>query len=302
MTEYQPLIGIEERDTESGIHVFRIHYTADPMKRDPDVIARLAEGVPGGTKSKAWRREMEIDWTVGSGLSVYGDVFIRDWHVAKEPLLYNDGLPVCRGWDLGATHQFPACVWAQSDAQGRIYVLREQVSWDGRTEPKAVSMLSFAETVASITKQFYPGAECMDWVDPSAWGRSMTDERSCADILRDYKIYPRRGAQTFTERRTHVESILSQAIAGKPRLVIDPRCVMLIEGLSGAYRYEEIGETGRYKPTVEKNAWSHVVNAFEYLISGVYIPYRKPAKYDIDDEEERKQTRKRGKPDPVTGY
>jgi len=286
------MLGVEERDTKSGIHVFRVHYMADPLKREPDWQEDAAAGMPGGKKGKSWRREMEIDWTVTSGLGVYSEEFNRSFHVAGQPLKAIRNLPIYRGWDFGLT---PACAWVQVDAMGRIRVLAEHVTWDGRkklTSDQQRGIERFTPECVLISNQDWPGAEWADYADPAGWGKSQTDEKTCVDIMHKFGVHPRQGPVTWTARKAAMVQALQGVVAGEPKLLIDPSCHMLIEGFEGAYRYEEIGETGRYKETVEKNAWSHVMNALEYVVGALFA-----AKPD-----QREYRRKSGRPDKFTGY
>ncbi len=286
--------GIEERDTESGIHVFRVHFTADPWKRSEAVQEELARGMPGGRKGRDWRREMMIDWSVGSGIGVYVDVFERNWHVASETLLAHPKLPMYRGWDIGPTHAQPACVFAQLDS-GQLRILDEVITWDGRDVPAARAVDLFAEDVIEFGNQCYPGVEFIDYADSAGWTKSMTDNRSAVDILRSRRIYPRRGPVTFQLRRAAMDDRLQRQVRGHPALLVSTTCSMVIEGLSGSYQYEQIGETGRHKGTVEKNAHSHPMNALEYIVGGLYVPERAT-------ERERGRVKKRGRADSISGY
>jgi hypothetical protein len=284
------MIGIEERETPSGIHCLRLHYTADPHKRSPEWLKEAKRGM----NDRSWRKEYEIDWTVASGLPVYSDDFVREWHVAKEPLTFNPNEPIIRGHDLGATHLLPAGCWCQADAMGRLNVLAEYVTWTGRGDMRAGSMPSYSENIIFMTNRMFDDAEMIDYCDPAGWTKSQTDEKSCVDILHANGIYPRQGAVTFTKRKEAIQGILRKASGGRAQILIDPRCSMIIEGFEGAYKYEQIGETGRYKPVVEKNAWSHVMNALEYVVAGVFVAGE--SSNDDEDYDRRRNA------DRVTGY
>jgi hypothetical protein len=258
--------GFSERDTQSGIHVVRLHYTADSEKRSEEWKIEASRGL----SKKSWAKEMEIDWTIASGEGVYDDEFVRELHVSKEDLLWYPHLPVVRGWDLGATHLHPACIWMQADLYGRVNILRELATWNGRgknvTSP---GMSQFAEQVIVYGNTQFPNAEYIDVVDPSAFGRSQTDGRSCADVLRTLEIYPTPGPSTFTARKEIVQVGLRTITGGRARLLVDHSCTMIIEGLAGAYQYKQIGDTGQYTTTALQNAWAHVCSALEYGLSGL---------------------------------
>jgi len=268
------MIGIEEREY-NGIKILRLHYTADPAKQTPEWKTEAHRAL----SEREWRREYEIDWTIASGLPVYADVFIRELHIAKQPLLAHPNLPMYRGWDFGLT---PACVWGQLDPMGRLNILAEMVTWDGRGEMKQMGIERFAPGVIVRSNERWPNVEWKDRADPAGWTASQTDEKTCVQIMQDLGIYPSPGPVTFTDRKRYLTNLLERMVGGRAAIMISPDCHMVIEGLAGAYRYEKIGETGRYKQTVEKNAWSHPINGLEYMVGSIYANTTRQ-----DDEEER---------------
>ena len=271
------MIGIEERSTLSGIRVFRVHYTADPAKCDPDWQAEAARGMIGGKKGKSWLREMEIDWTVATGIGIYADLFNRNLHVSDKPLEAYQDLPIYRGWDISPTHIHPACVIAQRDPLGRLNVLQAICSWNGRGAPKAMDIDQFADDVLVICNELYSNTQWIDWADPAGWTKSMTDNRSCIDVMRNKGILPKPGPVTFTARKTAMNDILSRMKSGESAILVSCDCQMVVEGFGGAYKYEQVGETNKYKPTADKNAWSHPMNGLEYVVGGLYVPHKKQA-------------------------
>ncbi|MFA5376425.1 MAG: hypothetical protein WC455_11830 [Dehalococcoidia bacterium] len=283
--------GIEERLTETGIRVVRVHYTADEAKRSEEWKATAKSGY---TNDRDWEREMEINWSIASGLPIFADEFVREWHVAKQILRPIPGKVIVRGWDFGNT---PACVWAQLDPNGRILVLNELATWDGRTDERRCFIETFAPAVIRMTNQEYPGFECIDFADPAGWSASQTDGKSCVQLMQKEGIQPRKGTITWTERRSAIIYALTTASGGSPCLVISPNCHMLIEGFQGAYRFQQIGETERFRNDPEKNAWSHPMDALEYVVGALFTPKKHQRNRDEDDY--RRKVRKK---DKVTGY
>lgn len=280
------MIGVESRE-KNGIAIMRLHYSADPEKRSEE----WQEEVRRGLSRRDWRREYEIDWHVASGLPVYADEFIRDFHVSKKELLAHEGKPIYRGWDFGLT---PACVWCQMDPMGRLNVIAEHVTWDGRGDMKQMGIERFAPAVLLLSNEMFPGASFIDYADPAGWSKAETDEKSCVDIMHGVGIHPRKGPVTFTIRKRAMVERLGMQMGGRAALLVSNECTMMTEGFEGAYRYEQVGETGRYKDTVEKNAWSHPMDALSYVVGGLYAPPKRER-----DEDERRRV---GKPNRVTGY
>ncbi len=273
---------MEERETKSGIHVYRIHYTADPLKRTGEWLEEEAKGVPGGLQGRHWKREMEIDWTVASGHGIYSDLFRREYHVAPRPLKPVEGEVILRGFDFGLQ---PACCWAQVTPAGKILVLRELVTWDGRGAQVTRDARWLAEQTAAASARFYQGFAWEEYADPAGWQRSQADERTCVEVLNKQGIFPQPGPVTFEARRTAMRRALSRLVAGEPGLVVDPGCQMILEGLAGAYKYKESGVDSnailRAEPV--KNAWSHIINALEYIVGRV-LPSAEEERYEEDED------------------
>ncbi|MDD5095662.1 MAG: hypothetical protein PHV74_14995 [Dehalococcoidia bacterium] len=99
--------GIHQTTTHDGVHVFRLHYSADPSK-DPSTpegaewLQRELVGYPGGLNDPRWRREMEIDFDAFAGqllfpyLLEYQDVILCE-PVSKVPVHWQ----VTAGLDYG---------------------------------------------------------------------------------------------------------------------------------------------------------------------------------------------------------
>jgi hypothetical protein len=58
-------------------------------------------------------------------------------------------------------------------------------------------------------------------------------------------------------------------VEGKPALLIDRRCPQLIKGFEGGYSYKRMEVSGeRYADKPDKNMFSHVHDAAQYLFLG----------------------------------
>ena len=56
---------------------------------------------------------------------------------------------------------------------------------------------------------------------------------------------------------------------GKPALIISPKCKMLRKGLAGGFCYRRLQTTGeKYTDEPDKNEYSHIVEALEYVLYG----------------------------------
>jgi PBSX family phage terminase large subunit len=212
----------------------------EAYRDSPDLIDRYIEGKWGA---------------VYRGKAVYKDYDSRV-HLAKAPLKYIPGLRVYAGMDFGLT---PACVWTQVTPMGRWHVIAEMCTDNTAAE-------EFADAVIAYSRQFFPGAEIEWFGDPAAWKRSETDASTVADVLANKGIYLTPGAITLTARLEGVRKRLRM----RGGLVLSPTCTRLSTGFSGAYCFKEVGNTGYYTDKPEKNKWSHIHDALQYVASVIF--------------------------------
>jgi hypothetical protein len=80
--------------------------------------------------------------------------------------------------------------------------------------------------------------------------------------MRDFGVDVEPSEQNWTARKESVEQQL-KIIDG---LLIDPKCVRLINGFMGGYNYAEIGTSGSFRDKPTKNRWSHVHDSLQYVL------------------------------------
>jgi hypothetical protein len=63
---------------------------------------------------------------------------------------------------------------------------------------------------------------------------------------------------------------LSRLIDGEPGLIVHPRCRILRKAMAGGYHYRRVQVTGeeRYRDQPDKNSYSHVAEAGQYMLVG----------------------------------
>ena len=170
-------------------------------------------------------------------------------------------LTVFVGIDFGLT---PAAVFAQRATSGQWRMLSELVAED-------MGVKRFAELLAAEMRGRYAGFGFDVFGDPAGDSRAQTDETTPFQILRGAGI-PARPAPTndFLQRREAVAGGMSRLVDGEPGLVVSPECRTLRKGLAGGYRYrrQKVAGEERYKDTPEKNHFSHVCDAAQYLMLG----------------------------------
>jgi len=171
-------------------------------------------------------------------------------------------LPIHIGIDFGLT---PAAIFAQKTPMG-------QWRWHSELVTEDMGAVRFAEMVRAAMRERYP-----DFVfgsitgDPAGDIRAQTDETTPFQILKAQGV-PALPAATndFIKRRESVAVPLSRLIDGEPGLIIHPNCKMTRKGMAGGYNYKRLQVTGeeRYRDVPDKNMYSHVCEAGQYLMVG----------------------------------
>jgi hypothetical protein len=248
--------GITEYDTAQGVHVLRVHYTADADKCDPKWIAEQKTGMT----ATAWEQEMEINFHVFQGKPWYPE-FRYEVHVAKNRVTVLQGRPLLRGWDYGLT---PATVFCQTSAKGQLLVLYPEL------QSIDCGILAHGKVVKSESATYFAGAAFSDYGDPAGNQRSQNDERTANQLLyREYGIRVLPGPVSAVARWEAVRRLLTTTTAdGQPMLLVDPRCTWLIAAFTGGYHRKEVA--GRLLEEPAKNEYSHIMDALGYVAASVY--------------------------------
>lgn len=171
-------------------------------------------------------------------------------------------LPIHIGIDFGLT---PAAVFAQKTAMG-------QWRWHSELVTEDMGAVRFAEQVRIAMRERYPNFTFGSITgDPAGDIRAQTDETTPFQILRAQGV-PAMPAPTndFIKRRESVAVPLSRMIDGEPGLIVHPQCQMLRKGMAGGYNYKRLQVSGeeRYRDVPDKNMYSHVCEAGQYLMVG----------------------------------
>lgn len=198
---------------------------------------------------------------IRDGKPVYPE-YSDDIHTLKEEPQYMGG-QLFLGMDFGLT---PAIVVAQRTPMGQWQVLDEFTSDD-------IGATRFSEYVVSELKRLYPEApEFSGWGDPAGSTRVQTDEETPFNVVQAAGL-PIEPCHTndFVLRREAVANLLTRlTLGGKPALVISPKCKKLRKAMSGGYKFKRVQVSGadRFHDAPDKNMFSHVAEALQYLLVG----------------------------------
>jgi hypothetical protein len=204
-------------------------------------------------------RELDINYN----LSLQNRLFpyFNASHLAELSILPNKRLT--RVWDFG--FHTPACLWMQTDDEGRLLVLREEV---GHCE----GLESFARRIIEITNQAFNGHLLLDdWCDPAGKQRTDKTELTSLSILNGLGIYPSMANNNRQDGLNRIRHLLETKRNDTPALLVDKRfCPLTQEALSGAYRsrpnqpdepieehpFEDVMDCLRYGAMARAEVWS----------------------------------------------
>lgn len=196
-----------------------------------------------------------------SGRPIYPE--FKD-HIHVDPLLVpRPTATLLLGMDFGLT---PAMTMGQVDPRdGQYQIFDELVATD-------LGAVRFAESASAYIRRLYPDRHIAGYGDPAGEQRSSTDERTPFDVVNGQGI-PISPAPTndFTLRREAVGRALTRlTLMGRPALVIHPRCKVLRKAMNGGYCFRRISASGqeRFRDVPDKNSFSHVAEALQYLMVG----------------------------------
>ena len=220
------------------------------------------------------------------GKPVYPE-FNQKLHVIDHTLIQHPSkqIPLICGGDNGRWSGF---LIGQVDPLCRVVIFDEITSDD-------VNLTDFSEIIKSHMQQNYPGHKMESWIDP--WAANTRGQVNDATM---FKVYNNAGLHPRTSHTgspdTMVEAVkkkFGQIIVGQPSILISNKCKKLIRGLNGGYSYRRINVSGeKYADKPDKGPYSHICNAFEFLVDGMgasrdllaSTKYREPVQANTDWE------------------
>jgi len=201
---------------------------------------------------------------VREGKAVHPE-YVDATHCSKDLLEATPGLTVFVGIDFGLT---PAAVFGQRLPNGAWELIDELVTDDMGTD-------KFAEELLRKINHEYPDFWKNDlfefWGDPAGDIRAQTDKNTPFKILKAHGI-PARKCHTNDPvlRREALKAGLTRMVDGRPGILLSPKCKMLRKALAGGFCYKRVQIAGdeRFHDKPDKNRYSHVAEASEYLFLG----------------------------------
>jgi len=192
-----------------------------------------------------------------SGTAVFRESFNRSFHV-RDDVLPVSAQPLIVGQDFGRD---PCSVIGQLDHKGRLLVLQEVIAEDTGLEMHVDKSLRPA-----LMHERYLGRATAMVGDPSGISKSSIYEETTFDVLKRMGMHAFPAPTNDIDPRLRaVEAFLLGQRDGGPAFIIDrDRCPVLVRALGGGYRYAKT-RNGMRKLTPDKNEYSHVMDALQYL-------------------------------------
>lgn len=260
----QPPGMIEVKDQHGDVTGYVSNPEAENIKNlAPDYYAKVITG-----KTKGW---IDVYIMNRLGSSTSGKPVYPQWndavHIA-DSLLPNPAIPLYLGLDFGLT---PAAVIAQRSYTGQWRIFREIVT-DNTTIERFSSILR--QVLSEFMAQYSITSRAIKiWGDPSGAYRDSNKGNTAYEILRKNGIRAVPAPIPNNDPAVRIEavaSVLTRMIDGAPGLMIDKQCRVLIAGFRNDYHYKRMNVTGepKFSDTPDKNRYSHVHDAFQYLMIG----------------------------------
>ena len=213
------------------------------------------------------------EWIKVYVLGQYGNVmegkvcypeYNDDLHCAKGDLYPISNLPLVIGFDFGLT---PACIIGQMTARGGLRLLDEIVTQDMGI--KQFMRDIFMPKITTEFKPFYDEGNIYIVGDPAGGQRAQADATmTCFDEIAKFGFDCEPGdTNAFIPRREAVAAFLTRITDGIPSFQMSPKCKILRRGFLGGYHYARVQVQGdeRYKDEPDKNQYSHIQDALQYL-------------------------------------
>jgi hypothetical protein len=253
--------GMNEICDEKG---FVVEYQINPLAEN---VENLPEGyypdlIKG--KSKSWIDVNVLNrlGRIQSGKAVF-PMYKPALHLAKKPIAFNPNLPLLCGVDFGRQ---PAALFGQC-LRGEWAIIHEFMGAD-------MGATTFAPLLKREILQKFPAArpeQVQFWGDPAGDDMTQSDEKTPYQIFRTHGLFvrPAPGNNRLNVRLEAVEMVLTKLIDGKPAFLVSPTCTVFKAAMDGGYKYRRLHTSAeRYAPEPEKDQYSHIADAGQYLLLG----------------------------------
>lgn len=234
----------------------KVKYQPNPEAENQKyLIEPYIEKIRG--KPKAWidRRVMNKVGLYVHGKPVY-PTFSEAEHVLTREMMPVKGVPITVGLDFGRD---PAAVFMQN--VNGMWIALSELPGDNESAEK------FAPRIKNHQAKHYPGFAFQYFGDPRGADGGQNVETTAYDVFAAHgmRVFPATTDNNPEMRRSTFDRVLERRNGFR----INPQCLVLKTGMAGGYHYEKIkGAVGMFRPTPQKNRYSHIVEAAENALLG----------------------------------
>jgi hypothetical protein len=192
-----------------------------------------------------------------SGKPIYTD-YVDSMHCREFEL--SPHLPIAIGIDFGRT---PAAVIGQRASNGNWRVRHELCSFD-------MGVKVFGEHLARMIEEKCRRLPIGNVTGDPAGNAKDGSDHTAFDLLKTSKIIARPAhTNELSVRHEAVNGAFRRLADGEPGLIIHPECKMLRRACLDGYRFRKLNLMGhRFADEPDKNEWSHVAEALQYMLLG----------------------------------
>jgi hypothetical protein len=272
----QKMKGVKHYTSDAGFHCIRVHYSADPEKDPATPIGAhwfegAVKGYPGGTKSSAWRQEMEIDWESSGGELVFPQLTDYEERIVINPFEIPESWDCYGSFDYG--HRNPSSFHIYAiDHDGNVYA-----AWEYYMAGKGYK--SIADAIRSCP--YWDRMQYLPIADPSIWAKNQQnqvggDENDMKSIAQLFTELPAASRIWFAPGKKGGDITVAEKINGllwneddlkkgeKPRLYIFKTCPMQIWEMK-KLRYADWSATMQEQRNIKEEIVDRDNHAFDDL-------------------------------------
>jgi hypothetical protein len=240
----------------------------------PEAYRASLESMP-----KAWQRKYLYGKSgfIPDGRPFY-EGFREEIHAGD--FTFNKDKELIGSWDFGFHH--PAFTVHQIDDMGRWYVLAELLG-------NEITINNFCDQVQTFINSRFPGtANWKHYGDPACKQHNDKSEKTSWQVCKEKGFDITCNQSTYRTRKEIIDRKLSTLINGKPTMLVDRSCKILIDGLLGGYHYPELkpgqANNERFEAPFRDGYYEHICNTVEYAAINLFRVVERHA----DDENRRR--------------
>jgi len=198
---------------------------------------------------------------IADGKPVYPE-YKDDVHSTSNPIQLNPKRTLYVGIDFGLT---PAAVIGQETPSGQVVLVDELVTFD-------MGAVNFGRLLHKLLSTKYKDFKIELYGDPAGSQRAQTDETTPFQMLENVGlvVWPAYTNDIEVRREVVADYMCRLDMAGYPAFMIGPGCPMLRKACAGGYKYKRLQVSGemKFQDKPDKNRYSHVSDACQYLFLG----------------------------------